>query len=386
MRHGWRNLAWLGAWAGGLILLGCERHADAPAPDAAGPDAEAGDRDGAAPSDAMPEGGAAAALEARIAALIAADTSPFQGELAPERRGEYLVRHVAGCAECHTPRDAADALDTSRWMAGVENLVDLDPDDPERGAIHAANLTPHPATGLGDWSDAEIKRAFLEGISKDGSALHPLMPYVVFHNMREADADAIVAYLRTLEPIEHRLPDRQPLDLEFAEPAAPIPAEAIPDPQLDAASAFFDSALRGKYLAGEIGMCMFCHTEEAEPGAPYVLRIDRLFAGRRKFYPFHFGQPIEPGTQTIESRNLTPHATGLAEWDATDVRTALKQGLNLDGFSLCAPMPVGPSGAFGQLTERDAIDIGHYLVHLEPQDSGPIEPCCTACHADTGTP
>ena len=76
-------------------------------------------------------------------------------------RGEYLVRSVAGCGECHTPRDAQGNLDRSQWLAGVANRFDLTPDDDTTGGISAPNLTPeHLAT----WTDAQIERAFLDGV------------------------------------------------------------------------------------------------------------------------------------------------------------------------------------------------------------------------------
>ena len=59
------------------------------------------------------------------------------------------------------------------------------------------NITSHKEKGIGAWSDAEIKRAITEGVSKDGSPLKPPMGYEFYANMTEADLDAIVAYLRT---------------------------------------------------------------------------------------------------------------------------------------------------------------------------------------------
>ena len=57
-------------------------------------------------------------------------------------RGEYLVRHVAACNECHTPRLPSGAPDESKLLSGVESLIDLEPDDDSRGMLHSRNLTP----------------------------------------------------------------------------------------------------------------------------------------------------------------------------------------------------------------------------------------------------
>ena len=58
-------------------------------------------------------------------------------------RGAYLATALAHCGECHTPRNALGALDTSLWYAGTK-------DGPE-GEL-APNITPHGATGIGRWS------------------------------------------------------------------------------------------------------------------------------------------------------------------------------------------------------------------------------------------
>ena len=69
------------------------------------------------------------------------------------------------------------------------------------GTLVASNITPDPDTGLGKWTDGEIIRAIREGVDRDGNALFPIMPYSHFRNMSEEDAQAIVAYLRSLPPL-----------------------------------------------------------------------------------------------------------------------------------------------------------------------------------------
>ena len=59
------------------------------------------------------------------------------------------------------------------------------------------NITSSKTKGLGDWTDAEIKRAITQGI-KDGSQLKPPMGYQYYAKMTDADLDAIVACLRTV--------------------------------------------------------------------------------------------------------------------------------------------------------------------------------------------
>ena len=163
----------------------------------------------------------------------AATTSTTMAAPAAVLRGEYLVRSVAGCGECHTPRDAQGNLEQGQWLAGVANRFDLTLDDDTTGAISAPNLTP---SALASWTDDQVKQAFQVGVGRDGSPLFPLMPYYAYRNMTDADADAIVAYLRAVPAIANSTPPRQTLPVTLTVPAAPIPVTSIPDttlPQTD---------------------------------------------------------------------------------------------------------------------------------------------------------
>lgn len=114
--------------------------------------------------------------------------------------GGYLAGPVGHCMECHTPRQADSPLpDMSRLGAGGFPLPGPD------GHVLSANITPDPETGIGAWTDGEIKRAITEGVRPDGTRLSPPMPYAYYDRMTEADLDALVAYLRSLPPIEHQV-------------------------------------------------------------------------------------------------------------------------------------------------------------------------------------
>jgi hypothetical protein len=75
------------------------------------------------------------------------------------------------------------------------------------GTYPTGNLTSDTETGLGSWSDDEIKRAITKGILKDGTRLLPFpMDWASFSTLTPSDLDAIVAYLRTVPPIRNRVP------------------------------------------------------------------------------------------------------------------------------------------------------------------------------------
>src|SRR5688500_9857468 len=83
-------------------------------------------------------------------------------------RGEYIVRNAAVCGHCH----GADRRNPDGPLSGGIAFSNW-----RLGTIRAANLTPDPATGLGNWSDAEIVRALRTGEHREGDLLAPVMPY-----------------------------------------------------------------------------------------------------------------------------------------------------------------------------------------------------------------
>ena len=316
--------------------------------------ATADNRDTAAPSDAtdggtMPE--------------ASGDVLGDGGTLV--QRGEYLVKNVGACGDCHTPINLTTGQpDNTKFLAGMPGMFQIPGLGPDGGLgiIGSRNLTSDMTTGLGSWTDMQIKRAFLDGVDKDGKALFPIMPYYVLHNMTEADADAIVAYLRTVPAVMNAIPAK---NFDLPGPAPSVPANRIPDPTLATTDPNYASAMRGKYLAGNIGVCMECHTEHVQAPGMVPLDLNKLFAGGEGFMSAALGlPPIYP--PIIYSLNVTPHATGLQGWTAAAVATAIKTGVEKDGMRLCPPMPSGPMMAFSGITDSDARDIGNYITNLPP--------------------
>lgn len=66
----------------------------------------------------------------------------------------------------------------------------------------AGNITSDPTVGIGSWTDDEIKRAITQGIGRDGQQLKPPMAYSFYAGMTGGDVRDIVAYLRTLPPLQ----------------------------------------------------------------------------------------------------------------------------------------------------------------------------------------
>jgi mono/diheme cytochrome c family protein len=119
---------------------------------------------------------------------------PFAGIPASSpvvNRGAYLVQALGHCGECHTPRNFLGGLVSSRSLAGGKT-----PDDKR-----VPNLTP---TRLEQWSDADVKEFFLNGITPDGDTVSEPMYEVIRNTTSQLTADdlaALIAYLRSLPPL-----------------------------------------------------------------------------------------------------------------------------------------------------------------------------------------
>jgi mono/diheme cytochrome c family protein len=129
---------------------------------------------------------------------------PVVGHVAePDRKnkiayGAYLAGPVAHCMECHTQRIKGE-LQRDRLGGGGREL----PDFGNPGAVTVSrNITPDPEDGIGQWSDADVKRAILVGKRPDGTPLTRTMPFAAYNKMTSDDVNAITDYLRSLPPMK----------------------------------------------------------------------------------------------------------------------------------------------------------------------------------------
>lgn len=107
-------------------------------------------------------------------------------------RGRYLVERVALCADCHSQRDWKGKQDRDRWLRGAQ--LDF---KPARMMMPWAAVAPDIA-GLPSFETDEPAVKFFEtGVRPDGKSSKPPMPQ---YRLERADAEAVVAYLRSLKP------------------------------------------------------------------------------------------------------------------------------------------------------------------------------------------
>lgn len=214
-------------------------------------------------------------------------------------RGQYLATHVAGCIDCHSKRDFSKfSGPVEPGSEGGGGMV-FDQKFQLPGTLYGKNITPDSATGLGTWTDDEILRALTQGISKKGDTLFPLMPYPNFNRMAKEDLLSIIAYIRTLKPINNAVPARQ-----LMVPVAMVYPGKFLQPSIDAnvRPAETDLVKYGEYMV-TFSDCGTCHS----PLTPMGPDQSKLFAG---------GYPFELSTNKVVSANITPDsATGIGTWD-----------------------------------------------------------------------
>lgn len=121
---------------------------------------------------------------------------PVAGVQAPARTdlvayGAYLAGPLGHCIDCHTPLTPA-GRDMARVGKGGQAF------EGPWGVSVARNITSSKASGLGEWTDAEIERAIRHGIARDGRKMFPPMGYAYYARIDAADMRALIAYLRSI--------------------------------------------------------------------------------------------------------------------------------------------------------------------------------------------
>ncbi len=267
----------------------------------------------------------------------------------PIERGAYLVNTIMACGNCHSPRDADGKIIADKALSGGLTFA-----TPVFTAT-AANITPDVETGIGSWSDAEIKHALVAGMRPDhgrlaGVELAAIMPANFYKGLLPEDLDAVVIYLRSVKPIKNEVPD----------PVYTAPVSRDPYPDADAGfttAMFADPVKRGAYLA-TIGHCMECHATRTRGVSDYKTGL----GGGGRTFPLPPGAPA--GTPPSVAANITSDPkSGIGAWTDQEVGNAIAHGVARDGHALRPPMAYG---FYAGLKPADLADIIAYLRTVPP--------------------
>ena len=258
----------------------------------------------------------------------------------PVERGSYLVNTIMTCANCHSPKGPPAAVAGKEFSGGLRfNEPPFD--------VTAPNITPDKETGIGDWTDAQIKTMLLTGKNIHGIQEAEVMPSAYYPILIPGDLNAVVAYLRSLPPVKNKVPD--PI-YKIALPHKAFPGAEKAYSQAD----LNDKVKRGFYLA-TIGHCMECHTPFGAGGGQDF--TGSLGKGGREF----------PGPWGVsKSRNITSSKTaGLGDWTGAEIKAAITQGKRKDGTPLKGPMGYQ---YYAKMTDADLDAVVAYLRTVPPRE------------------
>jgi mono/diheme cytochrome c family protein len=254
------------------------------------------------------------------------------------KRGTYLINGPVACANCHTPRGPDMSFLPGMDYAGGFKIVD------PAFEVYSANITPDKETGIGGWTDAQIITAIREGKTREGRINFPPMPVPTYNNMSDDDVKAIVAFLRTVKPVRHQVPESK---YKIPQQAMP-PAKGLPAPPAS------DRVAYGRYIVTALAHCFECHTGPDAKGEPDFARL--MGAGG-------FTITLAPG-MTVRTANITPDPeTGIGKWSDADIKKALTEGVRPDGRHLSPPMPYP---FFKNMTSADLDAVIAFLRTIPP--------------------
>ena len=266
-------------------------------------------------------------------------------------RGRYLANAVNVCMDCHSTRDwskfSGPVVPGTAGKGG--ELFDHTMGFP--GIYYSRNITP---SGIGRYTDGELYRVITTGVTKEGKAMFPVMPYPYYGKMDDEDVYSLIAYLRTLAPIENQVTESVS-DFPMSIILNTIPSKGTPIKRPEVA----DSIAYGAYMTNASG-CIECHS----PVAKGQIISELAFSGGREF--------SMPGGGVIRSANISQDVeTGIGKWSKEQFIMRFKAYTD----STYVP-PTVASGEFntimpwmmyGNMTEEDLGAIYTYLRTIPAQ-------------------
>ena len=241
-------------------------------------------------------------------------------------RGKHLYTAVALCVECHGVDAGGGPFITDAAMA----------------VLNAPNLTKGPGGPGVAYTDADFDRAIRRGIRPDGTRLI-IMPSWNYAALSDDDAASVIAYIRSLPPVDRVTPHVRlgPVGrVLVATHKLPFEAMRLIDEGLPPSPAPPDvSAEYGEYLARV--SCMGCHGAHLSGG--------------------HLAGPPD----VPPASNLTP--SGIGPWSLADFTRTLRTGKDPAGHTLD---PFMPWRAAGQMTDDELSAIYTFLKTVPPRPTG----------------
>lgn len=273
-------------------------------------------------------------------------------EYTPERiaRGAYMANSVNVCMDCHSTRDwskFSGPLQEGTLGKGGERF---DQTVGLPGVFYSKNITPE---GISRYTDGELFRLITTGVTKEGRAMFPLMPYPYYSKLDREDIYSVIAYIRSLPSIQNDVPESvSDFPMNFIINTIPQKAQLGTRPDSS------DVLASGAYLTNASG-CIECHTQVDKGQIIPAL----AFAGGREF--------MFPDGSVVRSSNLTQDAeTGIGKWTKEAFVARFKMyadssytppAVNSGEFNTMMPWTM-----YGQMKTQDLEAIFTYLQTIKP--------------------
>ena len=257
-------------------------------------------------------------------------------------RGKYIFGATGGCG-CHTE------------SKGPVNAGGRKYDGPY-GTVYSANITPDIKTGIGGWTDEQILTAIRLGRRPNGERLVPVHPFISFNGMANEDLKALVAFLRTVPPVNRTNTPKKITVPMFDSVFLPAWLMAFAAKETPPPAAPVSAVARGEYLVHAVAHCGECHT----PRSAMTMAVDNS--------RFLAGNPKKTGPEGQATPNITPDkATGLGDWTEAQIVTYLGTGNRPDGDvagGLMEEMIQGTLAGLKDLAKADLQAIARYLKSI----------------------
>jgi mono/diheme cytochrome c family protein len=256
----------------------------------------------------------------------------------PDLKNGELLFHIGGCASCHAAKGAKDA-DRLKLLGGQALATPF-------GTFHVPNISPDPATGIGNWTIGEVSSAIVSGVSPDGRHYYPAFPYASYARLKIEDAIDLAGYLKTLPPVVNQVAGhdlkfpfniRRGLGLWKLLYLRTGPVVELTNPT--------EAVGRGQYIVEGPGHCGECHTPRNLIGGP---DLSRWLAGAA----------VLDGAGRVP--DITPAPKALAGWSATDIAYFLEVGFTPGGDSVGGAM-VEVVDNMARIPQSDRAAIAAYL-------------------------
>ena len=219
-------------------------------------------------------------------------------------RGQHIATAMTHCTGCH----GADLGGERTFPA------------PGGGTVVAGNLTSGGGGAGAVYSDADYVRAIRQGLRPDGATL-AVMPWQDFAVLTDGDAASLVAYIRSLPPVDRSFPNVEKT-VTPAVAGLPVATYRVP-----AAVVYPAPGTAGEYLA-QLGGCLNCH-----------------------------GADLHGATLRGVTAPDISHG-GLGAWTAGQFTTTMRTGRKPNGDLLAPPMPWRE---IGRLSDAELDVLYHYL-------------------------